>query len=325
MSGLSRIFSFPFRIYGAPFLPALSGIAADRQHQVRIYPPFLVRVAGMPLSPDVPFDRWPGFQWSSTAPEHERIPPPQIAPRPGLGPRVYDSLRVDFWGPDAHNFGLRFEPMFLSWLRLLTGQEWIGEYEPHTDTHVKYEFAIDSEGSASGAPYGLGRAITPSAHMRPLAEDIWRSAFANSLQNEPPPVYWMLWQDAAVHRAADHIREACLALTLSLEVARDSLFPKFASTRNRPGVGAVLTSPFDGTDLLEHLAGALQKVHNRNLKVEEPATWGEIKQLYVARHHVAHGREPIVRDSEKSRLAEDADLIRWMQAVRRTLLWMETL
>lgn len=323
MSGLSRILSFPFRMYGLPFLPMLEGQTADRAHKVRIHPPILVRPEGMPLSPDVPFPSWPNFEWSPDA--SDRFPPPKVAPRPGLGPRMYDSLRVDFWGKDPNNFATRFEPMFLSWVRAVTGQEWIGEYEPHTDVHVKYQFGIDSEGRASEAPYAVGRAMTPSKYMHPLTPELWESAFAQSLLGQSPPLYWMIWQDAGLHRSANRMRESCLSLTLSLELARDTLFPRFAKTRSRPGVGAVLIAPFDGTDLLRHLSSALYDVLSRNFQTEEPVIWNHIKELYVARHHVAHGREAIVRDARGTRSVSDKDLLRWKHAVQDCLLWMEKL
>jgi hypothetical protein len=161
--------------------------------------------------------------------------------------------------------------------------------------------------------------------MRPLTPELWKSAFEYTLLGQAPPFYWMIWQDAGVHRAAGRVRESSLSLALSLEVARDTLFPRFAKTRSKSGVGAVLSSPFDGTDLLRHLSSNLKDVRGRNLQTEEPRLWMEIKDLYVARHRIAHGREAMIRSPNGARPVNDEDLLRWKNVVQECLLWMETL
>jgi len=246
--------------------------------------------------------------------------------RVGPGGHAFDAVRIDFWGPDPHAYALRFEPAFLAWIRHLTGQDWVGVYEAHTDSRLKYGFDIDEEGRALPPITALLKGIrAQGVHVHPLNASLFQEAFYRSLREENPPLYWTLWQDASVYLAMNRTREIILTLVLSLEVARHVVFPHFARTKAEPGLGAVLMAPFDGTDLLKHLSSALEKVRNRNLQKEEPKIWQSIKSLYIARHHVAHGRPPVFSTLSGLQSVDDQNLVTWWNDVRSALLWIESL
>lgn len=309
-----------------PHLQALEGRSPDKVHRVRIYPPFVVRPKGMAISPDVPFTAWPAFKWSPNLPENLRVgPTPSLQLKPGLGSEGFDAVRVDVWGSSPNEFSTNFVATLLMWIRYLTLQNWVGEYEPHTDSTVKYEFEIDADGKAIGTVYAIAKIFTQSPYMTPLDSSIFHQAFQNALRNELPPVYWTLWLDASLYRSSGKIIETVLTLALSLEVARDTIFPRFAQTKARPGLGEILVSPFDGTDLLKHFSSALENVKNRNLQTEQPTIWNAVHDLYVARHHVAHGRKPIIKSKDVVQTVRETDLQEWVDTVRLALQWLETL
>ena len=101
--------------------------------------------------------------------------------------------------------------------------------------------------------------------------------------------------------------------------------PKEASSPEVDALGEVLKARFDDTDLLAHLAPRLEPLIGRSLSREEPNTYRAIRDLYVARYHVAHGRPAIVRDSGTVRRATDKDVKGWHRSSLGALKWIESL
>jgi hypothetical protein len=234
-------------------------------------------------------------------------PPKELSPRPFPGP-FYDALRIDIWAADAENEAAALPRTFLRWLRCLSLQPWIGEFERQTDPTVKNTFEIDRLGRATVTPWAYGVVVTPSPYMHPVDEPIWRAAFQQALSGNDAPTHWQLFLDSHNERASGKMPEAILALATSLEVGRDTLFP---------------TVPFSDTDLLKHLSSQLAKYVTRRLDQEHQDLYQSIANLYVARHQVAHGKPPVVRTAVGVRPAQDDDLRKWTEATRSTLLWME--
>lgn len=306
MKGIAAILSFPFRIYAADVLPELAG--SHRQTRVRIHPPFRVREKGSPLSPDVPIERWPQFKWSPKTPGHLRMKPPkELAPAPFPGP-AYDAMRVDVWGSAAERLSSELPKLFLRWLRYLSRQPWIGEFEGQTDPLVKNTFEIDRLGRVTVTPWAYGVVVTPSPYMQPVDASMWRHAFDQALAGTPAPTHWQLFLDSHNERASGKIPETILALALSLEISRDTLFP---------------TLTFQDTDLLKHLSLQLHDRVSRDLSAEHPSVYESISALYVARHHVAHGKPPTIRLPDGRRPVEMDDLLQWTDATFQALIWLE--
>lgn len=277
------------------------------------------------MRPFPPVDTWPGFGWSPTAPPQERILPPTDITARFFGSTAYDALRIDVWGPDAEAELHSFAPRLLAWLRHLCAQPWIGDVDAYTESNLKHTFTIDAGGLALATPFANMRVMTPDATARPLTAGLFQQATALAASGSEPPQHWTQWFDAQNLRARGQSGAAIMALALSVEIARNSTYPRFAKTANRPHLGTVLLSPFDGTDLLSHLSTALDKTIHRSLERERPDLWSDIKALYVARHHTAHGRSPITRSLGSIRPVSDDDLKAWTHAVHSTLLWIEAL
>ena len=173
-------------------------------------------------------------------------------------------------------------------------------------------------------PYCNSSFLTPSAWARPIDASVFQHAFSAALGETEPPLYWILFLDAQNDSARGAFPSAILGLALSIEVARDTCFPAFARTEVKPDVGEVLKAPFDGTDLLRHLSSALERVRGRSLKREDPARWLCLKELYTARHHIAHGKPPVFRTPQGLRRSTGDDYARWLDATFHILTWLAT-
>lgn len=329
MSGHASIYSFPFRLYSSEELDPIEVSHADGRHRVRVYSPLTVRESGMPLSPDVPFPRWPRFSWNPGIDSEDRVPPPRGASAKPASEMFYDALRVDVRGPESDSVQNAYIRDLLGWLRELTLQPWIGEYEPHTDTILKYGFRCDSDGRAIDAPWAHMKATTMSPWMTLLDDDSWREAVEQAAGPENPMPYWALFLDAQLQRAVNDVSQALLLMALALEVARDTHFPRFSPTTTKPGVGEVLEEPFGDTNLLSHLSSDLEEVHQdgRNLQRERPDEWQAVRKVYVARHHIAHGGPAVILEDEGDgvRPAEDDDVRTLSNLTHNSLRWIEAL
>jgi hypothetical protein len=318
----ASILSFPFRVYGESFLPKLEAETQDCAHRVRVYPPWRSREKGSPISPLVPFTSWASFSWHPSVPPELRLAPPADIHLQPFGDRAYDSMRIDAYGDDAeawtHDFALRF----LSWLRHLTYQSWIGRVEADTDPLIKAGFPISPDGSATERPYAFGVGVTSDGNRHALTSPEWRRAFDRSVAGLDPPTHWALWMDAENDYMQGHLNETVLLTALAAEVARDTLLAPLTPSARATVAGPRLGPPFQGTDLLQHLSDNLEVIKGHNLQKARPDVYATIDSLYVARHHVAHGKRPIVREPRGTRLATMADAESWLSAGREVLVWL---
>lgn len=279
------------------------------------------------MSPDVPPKRWPRFAWNPGLDPSERLLPPTKGSVQPASDEFFDALRIDVRGPRAEDVLNGYVPDFLGWVRQLSRQPWIGEYEPQTDVTKKYSFRCDAEGRAIDSPWALGKAATFANWMRLISPGIWREAVTRAAEGITPDPYWSLFLDAQIARAVYKTSSALLSLALALEVARDQHFTRFARTETKDGVGEILGEPFSDTDLLKHLSTRLQEAHpnNRTLKEEHPPLWTHVESVYVARHHIAHGGPAVVLGDEGVRPATDADIKEISDSVHDVLVWIENL
>lgn len=321
--GESGIFSFPFRIQGDPFLPRVD--AQHNSYRYRLHPPITVRAKGSPTSPFPLFDNWPAFEWNPDLTDHEKPKPPTDLGIRHIGARAYDAVRVDVWGTNTEEELSNVVGRFMGLLRHSSGQPWLGAFDFHTDHALKHRYRIDDLGRAVESPFAIISGLTPDSSTRPVSSAMWRDAFQGAAAGNTIPLYWSLYYDAQNSRARHDFRSAVMNLALSLEVARDVNYPRFADTESKSGVGFVLKPPFHDTDLLKHVTSTLRKVHSRDLSDDHPIAWKDVRALYVARHHVAHGREPVHATPPGLRPLSPETYAAWQASVHTTLVWMESL
>ena len=115
---------------------------------------------------------------------------------------------------------------------------------------------------------------------------------------------------------AEHdLRSAILGLALSLEVARDTRLARFDLTG----------SAFKDTKLLRHLTTRLEKIHpvSANAEIDLANEWPDIRRLYTARGHVAHGKTAMAEFHAGTRRVTEDDLKSMIKSVFDTLTWIE--
>jgi hypothetical protein len=323
--GRSSIYSFPFRFYTGGDLQEVS--VENDQERVRIHDPVVLRNGSTTLSPEFPPEEWPHFRWSPWAGRSKRLLPPKtLKPLPQrLGKHAFDGFRIDHWSELEGNRVSRFVTRFLAWLRYQSGQEWIGRYEPHRDASLRYTFEIDAQGRAVDQPYLYGKTHMGYPWTRQISQVMWKAAAVHALQEDAPPEYWSVFFDAAMAVAVSDIRTTVLHLSLALEMARDVHLVKYSKPRQHPLLGEVRGEPFEDDDLLKHLTDRLEAVHpngaNASKALGEP--WTRIRQLYIARHHVAHGKPPLAPWNGGVREVTYEDLTEIMKAAFGALQWLE--
>lgn len=325
-TGLSALCTFPFRMYAAEALDQVEFSTDDAR--VRVYSPISLRENTPAISPDFPFVQWPFFRWSPFLGARQRLRPPRLEASPSLGPHKYDALRVDLWTDLSPEPALlEFVQEFLAWLRLLSGQDWIGRYELHTERHRKYGFPIDGTGRCTATPYGYGLARLKRPWAKPIDNKTWENSVRSAALRRAIPEYWTLFLDAHLSQVEGDVRGAVLRLSLALEVARNVCLAGFADSDEHPVLGPRLGKPFQGTDLLKHLTTHLQEAHPSGANAENDLGeyWGSVKSLYIARHHVAHGRPAVSRFGGQMRTVVNEDLDDFLVATFAGLKWLESL
>lgn len=325
MKGAAGIFGFPFRMHATLDIPSVQGKNASGTAKFRAHTPFTARSKGSPLSPFPSFESWPAFGWSPQSAQNQRLAPPKDLGTTFFGETAYDAMRVDAWSQTPEVDLQLFTKRFLQHLRILSGQSWVGAYEFQTDHSLKFTFPVDLDGFALETPYCGGSFLSPPAWTKPINGDLFQKAFSSALGDTDPLLYWSLFLDANNDFARGGLATAFLGLALSIEVARNTCFPRFAKTEMTPDLGEVLRPPFDGTDLLRHLSTALAQTVGRNLRQEQPGNWLNLKQLYIARHHIAHGKPPVFPTPQGLRRANEEDYVRWQDAAFGIISWIEAL
>ncbi len=322
MTGYSGIFAFAFRIHAEEELRQHE-IAAG-EHRYRVFEPFLVREKGIFLMDEIPIHLWPRFRWNDCVPlemRGEQVPPPEMRYSGPTGPcRWYDGLRVDVWGPDAIECVEPFVSSFMGWLQHISGQPWIGSVDQHHRSEMQRLFAIDADGAAT-EPVGGQAKMVVMPRFKLVTDEMWRTAFAYASLYEPP-VYSSLFFAALNAAAIGDYRRAVMNLAMALETCRDVTFGRLHSRAPANEDEPSLAPPFEGTDLLNHVSKNAYDVFGHNFKTEQPEHWANLRKLYITRHHVAHGRPAMFKESG-TWVRVDMKIFESMELAARALLqWM---
>lgn len=324
-SGYSGIFHFPFRLHAEEELHGHEGQGRDLRY--RVHAPFLVRRTGSPITDDVPQGLWPDFRWHEAVPEEARgeqaSPPDYHYNTPSRALAIwYDGLRIDLWGPNAENRVFPLTVSAMRWLRHLSGQPWIGDVDRHYASIQKRSFPIDDSGAAVQQAGGLSSMTV--AQFKFVTDAMWRSAFEHALWYRVP-IHSNLFFDG-VNAVVTHDHErAIMNLAMALESCRDISFSKIHPAEFVEGRGPKLKRPFHQTDLLKHLSVHSASIFGRDFSVEQPEHWPHLRNLYLARQHVAHGKGPVFPSDDGLRIVDDESLFAMQMAAGNALTWIEQL
>ncbi|HST30160.1 MAG TPA: hypothetical protein VLK27_04915 [Chthoniobacterales bacterium] len=324
-SGHSGIFAFAFRIHAEEKLREHD--TAVGEYRYRVYEPFLVRKSGSFLTDEIPMRLWPKFEWNNCIPTKlrgEQGASPELRYTGRSGPcRWYDGLRVDIYGPNAVERVEPFVSSFMRWLRHVSGQPWIGAVDHHHLSEMQRLFAIDSKGAAVEQAGGCARMVV-MPRFKLLTDETWRTAFVYATLYEPP-IHSSLFFDALNAAAINDYSRAVMNLAMSLESCRDETFSRLHPTAVSSDEDQQSAAPFEGTDLLKHLSKNAKQAFGRSFEEEEPEHWVHLRKLYVTRHHVAHGRPAMFRESGKWVRVDMKNFEPMELAARSVLHWIDQL
>lgn len=324
-TGWSGIFHFPYRINAQEKL---------REHETtgegfhyRVHAPFLLRGQASPATDDVPTNLWPGFKWHDSVPQNlrdEPTAPVEFRYNNELGPAIwYDGLRVDIWGSDARGRIAPFVLSFMRWLRHVSGQPWISAVDRHSESILKRFFEIDAHGAATSEVYPFGQMV--GAQFVFVTDAIWYKAFEVAASGQEVPVYSNLFFDAVNAGATRDYSRAIMNLAMALESCRDQNFSKFHQSKDVESRGPQLEAPFDHTNLLKHLSKDARDAFERDFSSEHPEHWPALQNLYVVRHHVAHGKGPVFSTDKGLKRVDTDSFGPMLLASAAALEWMERL
>jgi hypothetical protein len=324
-AGYSGIFHFPFRVHAQEELREHE--AAGRDFRYRVYAPFLVKSKGCPVTQDVPAQLWPRFRWhDSTPPEMrgEQVSSPELRYKSQFGPALwYDGLRVDIWGHEPQERISPFVLSFMRWLRHLSGQPWISDVDRHHSSIKKRSFLIDSTGAAVGQTGGFAEMVVISS-LSLVTNAMWKSAFEHAIWYEVP-LHSNLFFDAMNAAATRDYARAIMNLAMSLESCRDVNFARLHPSKSLRGEITRLKAPFNHMDLLRHVSEDAREVFGRDFSAEQPQHWPHLRNLYLARHHVAHGKPPVFPSGSGPKSVDPVSYDAMQFAAGAALIWMETL
>jgi hypothetical protein len=324
-TGWSGIFHFSYRINAQEELREHETVFGDFRY--RVHTPFLLRSQGSPITEDVPCNLWPDFKWHDAVPQNMRSEP--VAPmdfryKSEAGPAIrYDGLRVDIWGPAAEERISPFVLSFMRWLRHLSGQPWISDVDRHYPSILKRVFPIDDKGAAvhEVAPF----AEMVKASFQFVTDVMWQKAFELAATGSEVPPHSNLFFDGVNAAATHDYARAIMNLAMALESCRDINFGRLHPVKDIKGRGPQLEAPFDDTNLLNHLSKDAREAFKRDFSTEYPEHWPHIRNLYIARHHVAHGKGAVFPGDTGLKKVDMESYGKMQLAAAQALSWMETL
>ena len=238
----------------------------------------------------------------------------------------YDSLRIDVLPLPGSEPG-SVNPMtvvrrLLGHVRCLTGQWWITRATDVLSGWTRNEVSIDKYGALQGDFVLRGSGRTAGGEERPVVSAIWAKAVRDTEAGVDPPIADQLLLDADYYLASYDLRRCILDAATACEVQRDQTFRKIWDSK--------LTSKYRkgrliGNDITAHLSHQLAKHCGRSLAIEQPALFENLKELWLARGNVAHGRSPsFVRNGVREEITDETAKLKIMSA-HRCIMWMRSL
>lgn len=158
-----------------------------------------------------------------------------------------------------------------------------------------------------------------------VTDEMWKNAFVLAVSGQEVPVYSNLFFDSINAAASRDYGRAIMNVAMALESCRDQNFSRMHPSTNVEGRGPQLEVPFDHTDLLKHLSMDARETFGRDFSAEHPDEWQLLRDLYVARHHVAHGKMPVFPTPMGLRTVNKDSFAPILLAAGVGLHWMETL
>lgn len=317
--GGAYLFLFPFDIYTKELTATLTKTTGSKTW--RTYPPFL-NDAFDPLAIDQI--------------QKELVPGPAAYPEPGLGTPAFENIslshsigdrtnavRIDFVPDPEAKAATEFVERFISWLRALSSQWWIGRNRAYALRPLRNWFGISEGGERASGFHTFWSYYGGFGVERPVTHQEYGTAFRAAANGHQVPLSVDAILDAMHHHASQDDRRSVLDAAIACEAGIGEELRRVAA-RDGHSASAVkkATSSHDFTDQLE--AAEVLVAADQSFASAHPTELSWLKQLRTARGNVAHG-EPlrIAADDGSGREPNVEELFAMIDAARVLLGCMQ--
>lgn len=310
--GGANLFLFPFDLFYRELPEVIE--AEWEEGLVRLYRPFRNQVGTDRVTEQVMPDVVPGPE--KFGPVSENMPALEhLELSHPLGLRA-DALRVDFV-PDPRPAAVA--PIInrtVDWIRVLSGQWWIGHARHYSLSPLRNWFSITAEGQPASGFHSFAKLYGGFGTERPIEEDDLRGALRRALEADDAPLPLLLLFDAIYHVASDDPRRALLDAASAIEAAVHHRLEKVA---NREGNLRRLPKALRSYDIAVLVDRSAKAIAGRSFKEEEPDKFALLKELRTARGNAAHGKPaltsqgvPISNSELHDCLRATVDVVNWL-------------
>lgn len=230
-----------------------------------------------------------------------------------------DTFVVHVYGKDHDRLGSiiaqELVSRVLKWLSILSQQWWIGRSSEALTGNLHLALPMIDYGHIQGAPVPHVKQTTASRRTCVISPEMWAEAFEKSIKRIEPDIGDVLLVDAQYSFFSGNILLLFISVCSSFELMRDDVL-----SRRR-----TVDSSFKSSDLLVHMSKGFEKLIGRNLEKEQPEKFAFVKACWVARGHVAHGKNLYWNYNGKSTNFSQVDVGWFFEEVRAVQAWLRSL
>lgn len=220
------------------------------------------------------------------------VPPLDILVQvqPHAGERFANAVRIDVSDePESDDDIALLTRRLLRWMRVLTGQWWIGHAHRGEEGLIRARYLIDAKGRLSSRGCVSGPRIEPRVGIeRPLERTLFLLACSAAVEGREPPPHQESILDAlyfSVHQDDQRraLLEACIACDLAV------LHEAIRAARQQGRPEALVRHTLSDRDLLGNLRKHIPELFGRHadLSVHQSEDFELIRRLWSARGAIA--------------------------------------
>jgi hypothetical protein len=313
--GGANLFAFPYDFFLGD-VPDVIEITHDGR-VLRLYKPFRNQVG-----PDAAVDQVmpavvPGpAQFGSVA---EGMPALELLTFSNpLGTRA-DALRLDIVPNLEVAVVNKIVGRFVDWIRILSGQWWIGHARHFQLSPLRNWFSITAEGQPASGIHSFAKYFAGFGNEMPITGQHCEISLQRALNGDEAPLPLTLLFDAIYHYAAGDHRRSLIDAAGSVEAAARSRLVMVAA---RNGVESRLRRALRTYDLTVLVDQSCARVAGRSFRTERPDDYRQLLDLRTARGNVTHARGPLTSagtpiDSTELRrcLLSTVEAVNWLGAL----------
>jgi hypothetical protein len=284
---------------------------------VRLYPPFRNQKGADSVVDQVIPDVVPGpLQFGPVATSMPALEKLHLT-NP-LGNRA-DAFRLDFIPDPQPTEANEVIRRLVDWIRVRSGQWWIGQARHYALSPLRNWFSITAEGQPASGFHSFAKMFGGFGTERAIGPTDLEDALKRALRGEDAPFMLLLLFDAIYHYAAGDHRRSLLDAATAIEAASHA---RLAHVAARDGVQSRVKKPLRPYDLTVLLDQSCRSITGRSFRSERPSDFERLKELRTARGNTAHGQEALTSagtriTSEELRdcLMSTVEAVNWLGAL----------